>query len=225
MAENEPTTPEQQLLKLIEGQNKPGESGPGKKPPKPKGRPFGGLGALFAALAFWKRRAKKRSHAKRFSFGIAEMNKALIAATLLLTVYVVFDAGASARNLQRPPNFAPMKDIRPKSVKETVAPLAETSYYLQKVSSRDIFKEGKKEAPKEETPSPAAVAETAEAVQSLALVGISWSSNPDAIIEDKSKQRTYFVKRGQEAGDGVRVEAIFKDHVVVTYEDREYELR
>ena len=224
MAENEPTTPEQQLLKLIEGQ-KPGE-------PLPKGaKPKGGFslgrlpGTLMASLAFWKRK-KRRSQGRPASFGLAEVNKALIVLGAVLFVYVVFDAVASARNLQRPPNFAPMKDMRPKTTKEAVAPLAETSYYLQKVSSRDIFREGRTEQPAQQSPSAATeVAGTAEAVQGLALVGISWSSNPDAIIEDKSKQRTYFVKRGQEAGDGVKVEAIFKDHVVVSYEDHEYELR
>ncbi len=235
MAENESTTPEQQLLKLIEGQ-KPGKAGdaPGKGFSAPGGKPKGrGLslgripGTILASLAFWKRRAKKRTtHSKRSVFTIAEVNKALVVATACLFVYVIFDAGASARNLQRPPNFAPMKDARPKQVKETVVPLEETSYYLQKVASRDIFKEGKKEAVSvSDAPEPVQITESAEAVQSLALVGISWSSNPDAIIEDKAKQRTYFVKRGQDVGDGVKVEAIFKDHVVVTYEDREYELR
>jgi type II secretory pathway component PulC len=74
-------------------------------------------------------------------------------------------------------------------------------------------------------PLPNLVEETAEAIQNLALVGISWSSNPDAIVEDKSQQRTYFVKRGQMVGENVKVEAIFKDHVVVSFEDKEYELR
>jgi hypothetical protein len=231
MAENEQSTPEQQLLKLIEGQGVPGKAGPGaKSPAKPKGASFSFSRVrqtLAASLSFWKRGAKKRSYAaKRAMFTISEVNKALVVATGFLFLYVVFDAVASARNLQRPTTFAPMKDGRPKIPKETVAPLEETSYYLQKVGARDIFREGKKqESAVQQAPSAAVVTEDAEAVRSLALVGISWSSNPDAIIEDKSKQRTYFVKRGQEVGDGVKVEAIFKDHVVVTYEDREYELR
>lgn len=234
MAENKSTTPEQQLLKLIEGQ-KPGAPGeaPAKgsssgKRPKGRGLSLGNLaGRLLGSFSFWKRRSgKKRApHARVSAFSLAEVNKALVAAAVLLLIYVVFDAAASARNLQRPPSFAPMKDLRPKQVKQGVAPLEETSYYLQKVSARDIFREGKKELPQQAAPAPVSVTESAEAVQSLALVGISWSSNPDAIIEDKSKQRTYFVKRGQDVGEGVKVEAIFKDHVVVTYEDREYELR
>ncbi len=228
MAENKPATPEQQLLKLIEGQGKPGAVGASGASPatkKPKGRGVS-LAAVLGALSFWKRRAKKKSFGRRSPFSIGEMNKALVAASLVLFVYVMFDAVASARNLQKPPNFAPTKDRVTKSAKETLGPLAETSYYLQKVSARDIFREGKKPpAPVEATPEAVNMTETSEVVQGLALVGISWSSNPDAIIEDKSKQRTYFVKRGQDVGDGIKVEAIFKDHVVVTFEDREYELR
>ena len=235
MAENDnPATPEQQLLKLIEGQGgKPGAAtgkSTGAPSAKRKGISFGKLpGTLLASLSFWKRSRKKRPRADKgkFSFGIAEINKALMAAAAVLFVYVVYDAAASAHNMQRPPNFAPMKDLHAKAGADSVKPLQEASYYLEKVSSRDIFREGKKNEPAAEaaTPASVAVAETAEAVQGLALVGISWSSNPDAIIEDKSVQRTYFVKRGQEVGEGVKVEAIFKDHVVVTYQDREYELR
>ncbi len=227
MAENKPATPEQQLLKLIEGQGKPGAagaSGAGSVAKKPRGRGFSPA-AILGALSFWKRRSKKKSFARRSPFSIGEMNKALVAVSLVLFVYVTFDAVASARNLQRPPNFAPMKERVAKSVKGTAEPLAEASYFLQKISSRDIFREGKTSAPVQAAPVVATPAETAEVVQGLALVGISWSSNPDAIIEDKARQRTYFVKRGQDVGDGIKVEAIFKDHVVVTYEDREYELR
>ena len=230
MAENKPITPEQQLLKLIEGQGKAGAEEKGAAG-KPKARRISGgsllkiPSAMLAKLSFWKRRSKKKSFAKRSPFSIGEVNKALVAATVVLLLYVVFDAAASARNLQKPPNFAPMKEAKTNMTKEAIQPLAEASYYLQKVSSRDIFREGKIVAPVQTAPEAVNTLETAEAVQDLALVGISWSSNPDAIIENKSKQRTYFVKRGQDVGDGIKVEAIFKDHVVVTFEDREYELR
>lgn len=226
MAEDKQTTPEQQLLKLIEGKPKPGGSGKARA----KGVSLSSVskfpGALLGWFAFWKRSAKKRSYGGRPSFGLAGVNRVLILMTAILAVYVVFDAVASARNLGRTPNFAPPKDLRAALQKETIVPLEETSYYLQKVSARDIFREGgEKEVREAEEPVGAVSSETAEAIQSLALVGISWSSNPDAIIEDKGHQRTYFVKRGQMVGENVKVEAIFKDHVVVTYEDREYELR
>lgn len=232
MAEDQSLTPEQQLLKLIEEQNKAGakaqpvSSRSAAAPRKPAKFSLSNFaGAATGMFSFWKRKAKKKSYTKKASFGLAEANKVLVVAVALLLVYVVFDAVASARNLQRPPNFVPPKDLRSTAKVDAVQPLEETSYYLQKISSRDIFKEGRKEEVVVETAPAKPVEEAAEAVQNLALVGISWSSNPDAIIEDKSSQRTYFVKRGQMAGEAVKVEAIFKDHVVVTFEDKEYELR
>jgi type II secretory pathway component PulC len=227
MAEDKQTTPEQQLLKLIEGQPIPGKSGAAqaKGPSRPSISKL--PGAFLGRLAFWKRKAGKNpSYRKRFSFGLAEVNKLLVWTAAVLLVYVIFDAVAAARSIQRPLNFIPPKDLRAVIQKNSIAPLEETSYYLQKVSARDIFKEGhSNETPKVETPAPAVSAAAVEVIQNLALVGISWSSNPDAIIEDKGHQKTYFVKRGQMVGEDVKVEAIFKDHVVLTYEDREYELR
>ena len=232
MADDKPVTPEQQLLKLIEESNKTkgaSASGAGKAAPKgPGGFSFSKIpGVLAGRMAFFKRNAAKKSPGgQKMSVDIAGMNRFFTVAAGCLLIYVVFDAAASARNLQRPPNFVPPKDLMTPFKAETIEPLKESSYYLQKVSARDIFREGKKaETAKQEPASQNLVVETAEAVKNLALVGISWSKDPDAIIEDKAHQRTFFVKRGQVVGDNVKVEAIFKDHVVVTFEDHEYELR
>ena len=45
------------------------------------------------------------------------------------------------------------------------------------------------------------------------------------IIEDKAIQKTYFVKRGQTVGNNVKVEAVFKDKVVLSFDGQEFELR
>ena len=233
MADDKPVTPEQQLLKLIEESNK-APKGPGAgTPARGAAKGPGGFslakipGLLAGRLSFLKRTAAKRGGAggPKMPADITGVNRVFAAAVGCLLIYVLFDAGASARNLQRPPNFAPAKDLRTKFELQPVEPLKESSYYLQKVSSRDIFREGRKAEPAPQAPVQSAVVETAEAIKNLALVGISWSQNPDAIIEDKAHQRTFFVKRGQLVGDNVKVEAIFKDHVVVTFEDHEYELR
>ena len=233
MADDKPITPEQQLLKLIEESNKVSKgsspaAGAGKAPKKgPGGFSLTKIpGVLAGRLSFLKRNAAKPGKGgQKMSVNITGINKFLTVAAVCLLVYVVFDAAASARNLQRPPNFVPPKDLMTPFKVESIEPLKESSYYLQKVSSRDIFREGKKvETVKQEAPQNAIV-ETAEAVKNLALVGISWSKDPDVIIEDKAHQRTFFVKRGQLVGDNVKVEAIFKDHVIVTFEDHEYELR
>ena len=232
MADDKPVTPEQQLLKLIEESNQASKAGSAPAAGKPSRRGPGGFsfakipGLLAGRLAFLKRTAGKQGlGGQKMSVNITGMNRMLTVAAASLLIYVIFDAAASARNLQRPPNFVPPKDLKTTFELANIEPLKESSYYLQKVSSRDIFKEGKKAEMVAQAPVQNAVVETAEAIKNLALVGISWSKDPDAIIEDKAHQRTFFVKRGQMVGDSVKVEAIFKDHVIVTFEDHEYELR
>ena len=97
------------------------------------------------------------------------------------------------------------------------------SYYLDKVSRRNIFEMQARRptldiAKKE--PTSKIVLET----EHLKLVGISWSADPIAMIEDSRSYKTFFSKRGQMIGK-VKIEAIFKDKVVLSYEEEEIELR
>jgi type II secretory pathway component PulC len=57
------------------------------------------------------------------------------------------------------------------------------------------------------------------------LVGIAWSNDPEAMIEDGKNKRTFFVKRGQTLDDEVKVVTIFKDKVILTFKGKEFELR
>ncbi len=231
MAENGPLTPEKQLLRLIEDSKAPKQgSSPQEAPAKLKAPgllSFSALrGALFGRLSFFKRTTKKKIGSSKFSVNIIAINRVLTVAAACLLAYAVFDAIASAMGLHHPPNFAYRGEKNSSSAVTGASPLKESAYYLQKVTARDIFKEGPRPAEqtqekKEEKPS----IQDNEAVKSLSVVGISWSSNPDVIIEDKSKQKTYFVKRGQMVGENIKVEAVFKDHVVLSLDGQEFELR
>jgi hypothetical protein len=232
VAEDKPSTPEQQLLKLIEGQGQPGKD-PASPASKPKGPAMSldqhidrWLGMMLGKLSFLQRSGKSLTRRRKMPTDIASINRAMLVVTALFLLYVVWDGVLSSNRLRRMPNFVPPMDMKVPFLKDVIEPLKETSYYLQKVTSRNIFREGRREA-KAVADGPAVDpdAEANAAIQGLSLVGISWSSNPDAIIEDKANQRTFFVKRGQMVGDVVKVEAIFKDHVVLSYEDKEFELR
>ena len=63
----------------------------------------------------------------------------------------------------------------------------------------------------------------AEILQGWKLVGISWGDKPLAMVEDSSSGRTYFLRQGQEI-NGVKVQAISKEKVTLTYEGEEGEL-
>ena len=103
------------------------------------------------------------------------------------------------------------------------------SYYLERVRDRDIFRMGSVRImgtgdDGTQTVMKVTSSKVMEATQNLKLVGISWSSSPDAIIEDTKTTKTFFVKTGQMMGD-VKVQAIFKDKVVLSYSGEEMELR
>lgn len=58
----------------------------------------------------------------------------------------------------------------------------------------------------------------------LKLVGILWSDNPQAMIENTKEQKTYFVSKGDKIGD-IEVRSILRDKVIVGKESEEWELR
>jgi hypothetical protein len=225
MADDRQITPEKQLLSLIEGK----ESEGGKSPleaARTKRSTLNALsfGSLFGRLSFFKRATKKKMSApSKFSISFVLVNRVLLVAVISFAVYVVGDTVASALSLAHLPNIVPQGEKIGPGSEGKVSPLKEESYYIEKVNSRDIFKEYKEaDQRKEKKEAPAS---ENEAMKNLSLVGISWSADPDVIIEDKSQQKTYFVKRGQTVGNGVKVEAVFKDKVVLSVEGQEYELR
>ncbi|MBI4323466.1 MAG: hypothetical protein HY596_04230 [Candidatus Omnitrophica bacterium] len=60
----------------------------------------------------------------------------------------------------------------------------------------------------------------AELAQGLVVVGIDRSANPEAIIEDTTQKRTYFIKVGDEL-NGMAVKDISVKGVIVSYEGEE----
>ena len=103
------------------------------------------------------------------------------------------------------------------------------SVYQQSIQKRNPFTApgSNLPPPKEGEAAAAQPASTAPAVNqmmaSLKLVGISWGEEPLAMIEDSESTRTYFVKKGGEV-KGMKVQAISKEKVTLTYEGQEAEL-
>ncbi len=222
MGTDRETTPEKQLLKLIEDS----KGGAAKlERPKRGGLKFLSFGSLGGALrgrfSFFKRKSKEKAQRpKKFSFSLRIVNRALVLSVGLLLAYVVTDTVAQAMSLNKIPDFSPQQDLVSRPLKELTAPLKSAGYYQEKVSARDLFREGEIAEEAEEAAGP-----KVEAAGQLALVGIAWSANPDAIIEDKSIQKTYFVKKGQVFGSNVKVRAIYKNKVVLSSQGSEFELK
>ena len=225
MAENEPITPEKQLLKLIENPNAQGVQA--QKARREGGKWFS-MGALKGRLGFLKTLSGERWTSLRKLFrtppGIRQLNMALKFSILFLSLYLGYNMAAMGIQWRRASNLilqpgkgAPLETGQPVILKNL-------SYYTDKVASRDIFKLGAT-AKHEEESEGAGGAPKEDATKNFSLVGIAWSSNPEAMIENIQLKRTHFVKRGQSFDEDIKVVAIFKDRVVLSWQGKEFELK
>lgn len=220
MAEERRITPEKQLLKLIE--NPKGEVPPAKNARQRK--EWLSLDALKARFSFFKSLSLQRF--SKNPFGIHELNLFLKGAILFLTIYLGYSVVAMALQLKKASNLifeakqgpsAPMVEVLPFPVQNLV-------YYQEKVATRDIFRplQAKEEAKPAPEPAPEASVDLAK---NFSLVGIAWSDEPEAMIEDVEQKRTYFLKRGQTFGDSITVIKILKDRVILEIGGKEVELK
>lgn len=91
-------------------------------------------------------------------------------------------------------------------------------FYLQGLSQRQIF--SNPTAQEGAGPSPLA---SADLIKDLNLVGIISGVNPQAVIEDKKTQKTYYLRKGQFIGE-LQIEDIQEGKIIVTYNGQKYEL-
>lgn len=92
-------------------------------------------------------------------------------------------------------------------------------YYLEPIKQRQIFATG---TSSERTEQPIAVA-SADMVKDLSLLGVISGANPQAIIEDKKSQKTFYVSKGQLIGE-LQVEDIKEGKIILNHKGQRYEL-
>ncbi|MFH0827369.1 MAG: hypothetical protein V1923_05780 [Candidatus Omnitrophota bacterium] len=93
--------------------------------------------------------------------------------------------------------------------------------YLEGVQQRQIFRAA---TVSDVVPvSSAAVTNTLDLFKDMTLVGVISSDPPQAVIEDKKTQRTYYLTRGQAIGD-LKIDDIQEGKVILDYLGTKYEL-
>jgi hypothetical protein len=222
MPQEKSLSPEKQLLKLIEN---PKAQGPAQAAAiKHLGLSLLSLSGLKARFSFLKDKLSNSFKTGKFYyFNVKTINISLGLVTFVLAIYFVTNLLISLVSLKKNLNLEFKIAKSQHSIdSKVVSALKAASYYLEKIRARDIFKMGSRKKEEEEVKVPSS--KIIGATQNLKLVGISWSGDPDAMIEDTKALRTFFVKRGQMIGE-VKVQAIFKDRVVLSYEGEELELR
>lgn len=99
--------------------------------------------------------------------------------------------------------------------KEEIVPLED---YLKEIGGRQIFMA--------QHNSPLAISSQAmetESIQDINLVGIISGENPQAVIEDKKAQKTYYVNKGQFIGN-FQLEEIREGKIILNLQGKRYEL-
>lgn len=92
-------------------------------------------------------------------------------------------------------------------------------FYLDSIKQRQIF--GGSVLQQARVPAP--VATKADLIKEMSLVGIIAGDNPQAIIQDKTTEKTYYVIKGQFIGD-IQIEDILEGKIIVNDKGKRYEL-
>lgn len=230
MGQDKPLTPERQLLNLIEGAS--GQSSLKTASVKRRSLSLLSSQAWASRVSFLKQEAVKwLKGSSSHGIDIRVVNKILSFCVFILFAYFMANIYICASNFRKAPDFN-LKIKQPKNPVSDIqeaAVLRALTYYLERIRARDIFMMGAKPEQQDtggkeiSKPSPSRVAEV---TQGLRLVGISWSNDPDVMLEDTKAQKTYFLKKGQILdSNNVKVEAIFKDKVILSFEGAEIELK
>ena len=222
MAQERSLTPEKQLLKIIET-SKMNSPGVHAQTARRHSMSWLNFGAWLGRISFLKVSFEKWSAGFSLEqFDVKVANRVLGFLVALLLLYFSANLVISLVNLSKAPRLesnTPVAKIET-SFPEPTGLKKAVSYYLDKVRERDIFTMGLKKVAVDTTPT----SKSMELAASLKLVGISWSNDPDAMIEDTKGLKTFFVKRGEMVGEA-RVQAIFKDKVVLSLGNEEFELK
>lgn len=218
-------TPEKRLLDIIEG--KAGKiAGPSPALLRNK---YLSLESLRARIAFLKdsfipKRLKDKSIFEDIKMINVFLQCAIGVAIVSLFIFISIEIKGSDKI-----SLIVGKDAQANVIsenRETISLLKPKEYYLRKFEVRDFFVMGdakKKEVDfKEEKLNQAS--QLAELTKNLKLVGISWSEQPDAIIENAELDKTYFVKKGYMIDD-IKVYDVLKDRVILRYKGEEVEVR
>ncbi|MFA5143374.1 MAG: hypothetical protein WC522_04305 [Candidatus Omnitrophota bacterium] len=214
------TSPEERLLSLIKKKARKEESGPEPKIPQAPETEV-------AKIIKTNERISKVLKSELFKNKLFEpaslknLNRYLILVFAFLILYFVIDLAfvRPYKNVQLLVSKASgggERKILPSGTKE-IAVVKDYSSYASAAPSRVVF--GQYQA----APSGEAAISSGAMSDQIGLVGIIAGDNPQAIIEDKKAQKTYYLNKGQ-SFDGYVVEEISENKVTLDCEGKKIAL-
>lgn len=206
----EKITPEEKLLKIIETPNLEK-----RKIPLSDIKPLANLKSIKSLVANFK---FNKEMLKKFDLGVAI--KLGIFLCVAFTLFWIFDFVRNGMILKKRFNQLMAESSDASNVKKNLPDLnVDMNALSSQIRSRNIFSLLPTRAQAGEL-----VTEVPVAITNFKLVGIMWSDNPQAMIEDSKEQKTYLLSAGEQLGQ-VKVKRILRDKVVIGKDEQEWELR
>lgn len=152
-----------------------------------------------------------------FKFSLHFFNRISMVLAAGLTIFFVFDFARDRIYLKKRFSLAIEIPKDKAEITEKVFPEVDLKATIRQAKKNDIFtltpqvKPVKKKVRQKD-------------ISTLKLVGILWSSNPQAMIEDTEIKKTYILNSGDQI-DRWKVRKIYNDKVVLIDEKDEWELR
>lgn len=219
-------SPEEKLLRLIRGEKKHKD-----KPAPEKAEPSKSVAEAPSAelkeIKYEPRTTQVLTGEWRY---LKFINSALILILILTIGFFVFDF--IRPKLERPtaeagrqPQIA-TSELQPQ-ISEPQAPSqgAQTppfSTYAESIGKRELFKPQQVEV-KTEKPSEEKAELAYDKLKDLSLIGIIAGEKPQAVVEDKKNQKTYFLYKGQTVNQ-LKVEEILEDRIILDFDGEKLEL-
>jgi type II secretory pathway component PulC len=202
-------TPEEKLLKIIENP----QMEKNKAPLKIKEAATGikAVGAWFKGLRIDKNTFKY--------INLRMVNKIVAVLCGFLTIFLTFDFIIGGNNLK--------KRLKQVATAEATPAVDEKKISIPVVNIADVLGQARERNIFTFLPSkiePVVPTDVFLVIGNLKLVGIMWSDNPQAMIEDTKEQRTYLLSAGEQMGK-IKIKQILKEKVILDIDGQEKELR
>lgn len=209
--EKDKSTPEEKLLDLIE--NPTAQAKKQFKPPFKRKASFQIQSLISGFRGIWLKKGVQ-------ALTLKAVNKLLIAAAIIVSLFLIFDFVIGKKDIRSlylmAQSLIPSDIVKSDNVSD-VLPLPD---YLEEVKRRDIFVSRQTETPAYETEEENTLASLTE---NLVLVGILWSGNPQAMIEDTALNKTHVLSKGDTV-KGILIKDILRDKVILNYKGRDMEM-
>lgn len=162
--------------------------------------------------------AAPRTRKKSFAFSIRTLNQILLVGIIICAAGLAYEMQSGMSLLQK--NVDLSGDVKtPTAIAELALPVSKASaYYLEKISTRNIFRPYEAQMGKSPT-----AQNLAKRLAKFKLVGVAWLDLPETasiMVENTEDHSTYFIKQGEQL-EGVTVKTIYTDRAVFSYENEE----